>query len=95
MPKTLDTVLSALHQHGLNHHQTAPLRRYGITTVEQLARLVDAHRVPPGSSELAGIPGMGARRIDAACEAVDHWRDERHGLALFTPQQIHTTEEQA
>ena len=73
-----ETPITDLHEYGLTHHQTGPLRRAGITTVEHLARLVDSHRPNPNGSVLSSIPGMGARRVDAACAAIDTWRRARH-----------------
>jgi DNA invertase Pin-like site-specific DNA recombinase len=65
---------------GLTHHQTTPLRQHGITTVEQLAELVDAHRANPDGSELSTVAGFGRKRVELACTAVDRWR-ERAGAA--------------
>lgn len=70
------TELTALHQHGLTHHQTTPLRRHGITTVEHLARLARAHRAEPDGSELSDVPGIGPRRVTALCESIDRWTTE-------------------
>ncbi|WP_215544975.1 hypothetical protein [Amycolatopsis sp. CA-230715] len=59
---------------GLTHHQIVPLRRHGVTTVEQLGELVDAHRIKPDGSELSTVPGFGPPRVELACSAVDQWR---------------------
>ncbi|UJW28817.1 hypothetical protein L3Q67_26515 [Saccharothrix sp. AJ9571] len=59
---------------GLTHHQITPLRRHGITTVERLAELVDAHRAKSDESELSTVPSFGAKRVELACLAIDRWR---------------------
>ncbi len=66
---------------GLTHHQTTPLRQHGITTVEQLAELVDAHRANPDGSELSTVAGFGRKRVELACTAVDRWRERTAGAA--------------
>jgi hypothetical protein len=69
------TELKALHQHGLTHHQTGPLKAAGHNTVEAVARLVDAHRGAPAvPSALSRVTGMGPRRLALVCDAVDSWR---------------------
>lgn len=60
---------------GLTHHQTTPLRQHGITTVERLAELVDAHRANPDGSELSTVAGFGRARIEKVCAAIDRWRE--------------------
>lgn len=69
------TPITALHAapYGLTFHKTAPLRRAGHTTAEQVADLVAAHRNNPDASPLAGITGMGPARITAVCDAIDRW----------------------
>jgi hypothetical protein len=69
------TELKALHEHGLSHHQTSPLRIAGHDTAEAVAYLVDAHRVAPAtSSALSRVSGLGPRRVEMVCDAVDSWR---------------------
>lgn len=70
------TDLVVLHEHGLTHHQTLPLRKAGHGTAEAVAQLVDAHRATPALSlsTLAGLSGMGPRRLALVCDAVDSWR---------------------
>ncbi|MEV4052999.1 hypothetical protein AB0J55_17585 [Amycolatopsis sp. NPDC049688] len=68
------TDLSVLHQHGLTHHQTGPLRTAGHHTAEAVADLVDAHRATAAASALSQIPGFGGRRIALVVDAVDSWR---------------------
>lgn len=69
------TDLKVLHEHGLSHHQTAPLRIAGHTTAEAVAYLVDAHRAAPAvQSALSRVSGLGARRVEMVCAAVDSWR---------------------
>ncbi|MBK1785119.1 hypothetical protein [Prauserella cavernicola] len=74
---TTATDVQALHEYGLTFHQTAPLRRAGITTTEQLAELVDEHRATPTGSQLSDVSGMGAQRIAAVCAAAEAWRAAR------------------
>lgn len=64
---------------GLTHHQTTPLRQHGITTVERLAELVDAHRTNPDGSELSTVAGFGRKRVELACTAIDRWRERTAG----------------
>ncbi|RSD21975.1 hypothetical protein [Amycolatopsis eburnea] len=69
------TELKALHAHGLTHHQTGPLRDAGHDTVERVAYLVDAHRAAPAvQSALSRVTGLGPRRVEMVCDAVDSWR---------------------
>ncbi|ANN16210.1 hypothetical protein SD37_11540 [Amycolatopsis orientalis] len=68
------TDLVVLHEHGLTHHQTGPLRSAGHDTAEAVADLVDAHRATVARSTLAQLPGMGPRRLALVCTAVDSWR---------------------
>ncbi|RSN05953.1 hypothetical protein DMC63_37720 [Streptomyces sp. WAC 05977] len=76
------TPLQELHRTcGLTHHQTRPLHQHGITTVERLAGLVDAHRANPDGSELSAVAGFGRARIELACTAIDRWRGSTAGLA--------------
>ena len=76
MTATIGTPITQLHgECGLTHHQTTPLRRHDITTVERLAELVGAHRAAPDGSVLSAVPGFGRARIELACTAIDHWRD--------------------
>lgn len=70
------TDLTVLHEHGLSHHQTGPLRSAGHDTVEAVAQLVDEHRAAGDTSVLAQLPGMGPRRLALVCAAVDSWRAE-------------------
>ena len=69
------TDLKVLHEHGLSHHQTGPLRAAGHDTAEAVAYLVDAHRAAPATeSALSRVTGMGPRRVALVCDAVDSWR---------------------
>ncbi|MCA1195115.1 hypothetical protein [Saccharopolyspora sp. 6V] len=70
-----DTPVTVLHRepHGLTFHQTAPLRRAGYVTIEQIADLVEAHYENPDESALAEITGMGTARVAAVCDAIDRW----------------------
>ncbi|MFI6304321.1 hypothetical protein ACIBCH_20820 [Amycolatopsis thailandensis] len=68
------TDLKVLHQHGLTHHQTGPLRAAGHTTVEAVAEFVDAHRALPEGTVVELPPGLGERRLALVCTAVDSWR---------------------
>ncbi|MFD5245050.1 hypothetical protein ACFWIW_10925 [Amycolatopsis sp. NPDC058340] len=68
------TDLRVLHEHGLTHHQTGPLRSAGYDTAEAIAELVEAHRADGEASVLAQLPGMGPRRLALVCAAVDSWR---------------------
>lgn len=68
------TDLKVLHQHGLTHHQTGPLRTASYDTVEAVAELVDAHRATAAASALSKIPSFGGRRVALVCDAVDSWR---------------------
>ncbi|MFB9687676.1 hypothetical protein [Amycolatopsis plumensis] len=69
------TELKELHAHGLSHHQTTPLRIAGHTTAEAVAYLVDAHRAAPAiQSALSRVSGLGPRRVQMVCDAVDSWR---------------------
>lgn len=70
------TDLEVLHQHGLSHHQTGPLRAAGHDTAEAVADLVDAHRATTAKSALTQIPGFGGRRVALVVDAVDSWRAE-------------------
>jgi len=67
------TDIKVLHEHGLTHHQTGPLRSAGYDTAEALTELVDAHRADE-TSALVQLPGMGPRRLALVCAAVDRWR---------------------
>lgn len=68
------TDLSVLHQHGLTHHQTGPLKAAGHDTAEAVAELVDAHRATTAPSALMRLPAMGPLRLQLVCAAVDSWR---------------------
>jgi hypothetical protein len=68
------TDLKVLHEHGLSHHQTGPLRAAGHDTAEKVADLVDAHRATAATSALSQLPGFGGRRVALVCDAVDSWR---------------------
>lgn len=72
----MPTPVAALHRHGATWHQTKPLTRAGYTTAEQVAELVDGHRHTPNTSPLVAVGGMGERRVNAICEAVDRWTAE-------------------
>lgn len=75
MSEIMGTPLQELSgEGGLTHHQTTPLHRHGITTVEQLAALVDAHRANPDGSELSTVASFGHTRIERTCSAIDRWR---------------------
>lgn len=72
-----------LHKHGLNHHQTGPLKAAGYDTAEAVAELVDAHRgYPLTDSALSRVSGMGPRRLALVCDAVDAWRAARSERTL-------------
>lgn len=73
------TDIQVLHEHGLTHHQTGPLRSAGHDTAEEIAELVDAHRADGETSALVQLPGMGPRRLALVCAAVDSWRTEVTG----------------
>lgn len=73
-----ETPIAALHEHGVTWHQTNPLKKAGHTTAEAVAGLVVEYRLDPDGSRLAGITGMGQRRIDLVCAAVDSWAGNRH-----------------
>lgn len=68
------TDLKALHQHGLSHHQTGPLRSAGYDTVEAVAEFVDTHRVLSEGAVVELPPGLGERRLALVCAAIDSWR---------------------
>jgi hypothetical protein len=68
------TPVAVLHEHGLTHHQTGPLTKADVTTVEAVVVLVDEHRENPDGSALSELPGMGQRRVGLVCAAVDRWR---------------------
>jgi hypothetical protein len=86
MTETPGTSLTTLAgEDGLTHHQTTPLRRHGVTTVEQLAELVDAHRANPDDSALSQMPGLGRTRIERVCAVIDQWRTDVRGGQLDAP----------
>lgn len=68
-----DTPIAELHRFGINFHKTAPLKRAGFTTVEQVVELVAEHRANPLGSRLSGVTGMGRARVEAVLAAVDRW----------------------
>lgn len=69
------TDIQALHGYGLTYHQTRPLAAAGHDTVERVAYLVDAHRAAPAiESALSRVSGLGPRRVEMVCAAVDSWR---------------------
>lgn len=70
-----DTPITVLHdeKYGITFHKTAPLRRAGYTSVEQLETLVRAHRDNPEGSTLSSLSGMGPARVEAVCRAIDIW----------------------
>ncbi|MFK0244536.1 hypothetical protein ACIQUM_07545 [Amycolatopsis azurea] len=76
MSDSIGTPLNELNgDGGLTHHQLGPLRRHGVSTVEQLAELVDEHRGDPDGSELSAVETFGPRRLDLVCQAIDAWRN--------------------
>ncbi|MFI5614682.1 hypothetical protein [Amycolatopsis sp. NPDC051903] len=66
-----------LHQVGLTFHQTRPLRQDGITTVELLAELLDAHDAHPQGSRLSAVPQFGPGRVAKVRAALDAWKAAR------------------
>ncbi|MFD9950975.1 hypothetical protein, partial [Nonomuraea sp. NPDC059022] len=75
------TPLADLHsaRYGLTFHQTTPLARHGIQTVERLAELVTKHEADPANSELSTIAQLGPARVDKVCAAIARWREAHDG----------------
>lgn len=68
------TSITELHGFGLTFHQTGPLQRAEIVSVEQLAELVHAHDLDPEGSQLAAVPGFGPARIRKVRAAIHAWK---------------------